>query len=168
MSKLMGGIALAAVMATSAWADDASKLVGVWKLTSYTRHETDTGKDIKFYGEHPTGYTIYTKGGHFVSSGFGDGRVKMAAAIPTDDERIAFIKSMWSFDGTYKVEGSKISYTIDDAWLQGWLGGHLTVDKFEVTDKTMTLVTQTFKATAGPSSNSAADIIVTTTYERME
>ena len=57
MSKMMAGIALAAVMVTSAHAeaDESSKLVGVWKLTGYTRHETDTGKDIKFYGEHPTG-----------------------------------------------------------------------------------------------------------------
>jgi hypothetical protein len=163
MSKLMAGIALAAVMATSAWADDSSKLVGVWKLTSWTRHEMASGKDVKLYGEHPGGSIVLTKGGRFVSSGFVEGRAKPAAANPTDEERIALFKTMYAYEGTYKVEGGKIIQSVENAWNQGWVGTEFNLAKYEVSDKTLTLVSAPFKAVMD-----GVEITVTTTYDRVE
>jgi hypothetical protein len=59
-------------LATPASADDSAKLVGVWKMTSWTRHDVATGKDGQLFGAHPGGYLIYTKGGHFMWTGFKD------------------------------------------------------------------------------------------------
>ncbi len=100
-------------LAAPALADDSAKLPGVWKMTSWTRHEIATGKDGKLFGEHPGGYLIYTKGGHYMWTGFKDERPKPAAAEPTDTERVALFKTMYAYDGTYKVEGGKIVDSVE-------------------------------------------------------
>lgn len=51
--------------------DLTSSIVGTWKLTSFARKELATGKTAATYGEHPTGYAYYTKGGHFLVFGGG-------------------------------------------------------------------------------------------------
>ena len=150
-------------IATPASADDSAKLPGVWKMTSWTRHEIATGKDGKSFGEHPGGYLIYTKGGYFMWTGFKDQRPRPAAAEPTDTERAALFKTMYAYNGTYKVEGDKIVDSVDGAWNEGWVGTKFIIDKYEVSDKTLTMVSAPFKA-----SMDGAEIAVTTTYERVE
>jgi Lipocalin-like domain len=150
-------------LVTPAFADDSAKLVGVWKMTSWTRHEAATGKDGKLFGEQPGGYLIYTKGGHFMWTGFKDQRPKPAAAEPTDPERIALFKTMYAYNGTYKVEGGKIVDSVDGAWNEGWVGTKFTIDKYDVSDKTLTMVSTPFKGTID-----GLEMVVTTTYERVE
>lgn len=150
-------------LAIPAFADDAAKLPGVWKMTSWTRHEIATGKDAKLFGEHPGGYLVYTQGGHFVWTGFNDQRPTPAAAEPTDAERVALFKSMYAYNGTYKVDGGKIVDSVDGAWNQGWVGTKFTIDRYEVSDKKLTMVSAPFKATAD-----GAEMVVTTTFERVE
>jgi hypothetical protein len=150
-------------LATPAFADDSAKLLGVWKMTSWTRHEIATGKDGKLFGEHPGGYLIYTKGGHFMWTGFKDQRPKPEAAEPTDTERVVLFKTMYAYNGTYKVEGGKIVDSIEGAWNEGWVGTKFNIDKYEVSDKTLTMVSAPFKATMD-----GAEMVVTTTYERVE
>ena len=150
-------------LATPAFADDSAKLLGVWKMTSFTRHETATGKYGKQFGEHPGGYLIYTKGGHFMWTGFRDQRPKPAAAEPTDAERVALFKTMYAYNGTYKVEGGKIVDSVDGAWNEGWVGTKFVIDKYEVSGTTLTMVSAPFKSTLD-----GAELVVTTTYERVE
>jgi hypothetical protein len=158
---LVASVALS--LATPAFADDSAKLAGVWKMTSWTRHEVATGKDAKLFGEHPGGYLIYTKGGHFTWTGFNDQRPRPQAAEPTDPERVALFKTMYAYNGTYKVEGDKIIDSIEGAWNEGWVGKKFTIDKYEVSDKTLTMVSAPFKATMD-----GTEMVVTTTYERVE
>ncbi len=155
--------AVALVLAAPAFADDSAKLTGVWKMTSWTRHEIATGKDSKLFGEHPGGYLIYTKGGHFIWTGFKDHRPKPAAAEPTDAERIALFKTMYAYDGTYKVAGGKIVDTVADAWNEGWVGTKFKIGKYEVSDQTLMMVSAPFKATVD-----GVEMVVTTTYQRVE
>ena len=150
-------------LAAPALADDSAKLIGVWKMTSWTRHEIATGKDGRPFGEHPGGYLIYTKGGHFMWSGFKDQRPKPAAAEPTDTEGVALFKTMYAYDGTYKVERGKIVDTIEVAWNEGWVGREFTIDKYDVSDKSLIMVSAPFKANMD-----GAEMVVTTTYERVE
>ena len=151
------------VLSTPTFADDSAKLPGVWKMTSWTRHEIATGKDGKLFGEHPGGYLVYTKGGYFIWTGFKDQRPKPAAAEPTDAERIALFKTMYAYNGTYKVEGGKIVDSIAGAWNEGWVGTKFNIDKYEVSGNTLTMTSAPFKATVD-----GAEMVVTTTYERVE
>jgi hypothetical protein len=152
-----------ATLAIPAFADDTAKLVGVWKMTSWSRHETASGKDIKLFGEHPGGYLIFTKGGHFVWTGFKDQRVKPSSAEPTDAERVAMFKTMYAYNGTYKVEGGKIVDSIEGAWNEGVVGTIFTIAKYEVSDKGLTTVSAPFK-----SAIDGLEHVVTITYERVE
>ena len=158
---LVASVALG--LATPAFADDSAKLLGVWKMTSWTRHEIATGKDGKLFGEQPGGYLIFTKAGHFMWTGFKDQRPRPAAAEPTDAERVALFKTMYAYNGTYKVEGDKIVDSVEGAWNEGWVGTKFNIDKYTVSDQTLTMVSAPFKATID-----GAETIVTTTYERIE
>jgi hypothetical protein len=74
--------------------DLTSSIVGTWKLTSFARKELATGKTAATYGEHPTGYAYYTKGGHFLIFGVAQDRKKNEKiAAPTDAERVELFKS---------------------------------------------------------------------------
>lgn len=150
-------------LAAPAFADDSARLRGVWEMTSWTRHELASGKDVKLFGEHPGGYLVYTQGGHFIWTGFKDQRPKSVAVEPTDAERIALFKTMFAYNGTYKVEGGKIVDSVAGAWNENWVGTKFTIDKYEVSDKTLTMVSAPFKATVD-----GAEMIVTTTFERVE
>jgi hypothetical protein len=150
-------------LVTPAFADDSAKLVGVWKMTSWSRHETASGKDVKLFGEHPTGYFILTKGGHFVWTGFNEQRVKPSSAEPTDAERVAMFKTMWAYNGTYKVEGGKIVESVEGAWHEGWTGTNFTIAKYEVSDNALTTVSAPFNAAVG-----GMEVVVTITFERAE
>jgi Lipocalin-like domain len=150
-------------LATPVFAEDPAPLAGVWKMTSWTRHDMATGKDSKLFGEHPGGYLIYTRDGHFMWTGFGDQRAKPAAAEPTDAERIALFKTMFAYDGSYKVEGSRIVDSVEGAWNQGWVGSKFTIDRYEVSGKTLTMVSAPFKGTAD-----GVEMVVTTIFERVE
>ena len=48
--------------------DVASSIVGVWKMTGWVRKEFGNRQNDRYFGEHPAGIVIYTKGGHFVTS----------------------------------------------------------------------------------------------------
>jgi hypothetical protein len=43
-------------------------------------------------------------------------------AAPTDAERIELFKSMFAWGGIYKIEGNKIIFDVDIAWVQSWVG----------------------------------------------
>jgi hypothetical protein len=155
--------ALVLFVSAAAFADDSAKLTGVWKMTSWTRHEIATGNDSKLFGEHPVGYLIYTKGGHFTWTGFKDGRLRPAGPELTDAERVALFNTMYAYYGTYKVEGGTIIDTVAGAWNEGWVGTRFTIDKYEVTDRTLMMVSSPFRATVD-----GAQMVVTTTFDRME
>jgi hypothetical protein len=163
MRKLVAGIALAALTANSTLADDASMLVGVWKLTSWTRHEVVSGKEVKLFGEKPVGYIIFTKGGHFSWQGYDSQRMKPAEANPTDTERGALFKTMYAYEGTYEVEGGGMTQNVEHAWNQGWVGTKFGLAKYEVSGNSLTLVSKPFKSTVD-----GTESFVTTTYERLE
>jgi hypothetical protein len=53
-------ISLGAPISPATADDVASSIAGLWKITSFTRNEVGMGKATNFYGEHPSGYVIYT------------------------------------------------------------------------------------------------------------
>jgi hypothetical protein len=142
--------------------DLASSIVGVWKNTSFVRKEVATGKTATTYGEHPSGYAYYTKGGHFLVFTVAQDRKKNEKADPTDAERIELFKSMFGWGGTYKTEGNKVVYNVDIAWVPSWVGTTRTY-QVETAINKLTVTTPPFK-----SVSDGQDIVVVTTYERVE
>lgn len=141
--------------------DLAAQLVGVWKTTSFSRKDIESGKIVAAMGEQPAGYAHYSKNGHFFIFVTGQDR-KNKESTPTDEERLALFKSMFSWAGKYKVEGGKIIHSVDVAWIQSWVGTTRGYGA-EVVGNKLTLTTPVFKNTID-----GKDSIVVTTYERVE
>ena len=142
--------------------DLASSIVGTWKLTSFVRKEVATGKTAATYGEHPSGYAYYTKGGHFLIFAVAQDRKKNEKADPTDAERMELFKSMFAWGGSYKTEGNKVVYNVDVAWVPSWVGTTRTY-QVEMASNKLTVTTPPFKSTID-----GQDVVVVTTYERAE
>jgi Lipocalin-like domain len=113
----------ASALALPASAEDiATQIVGVWKLKSFENVEVETSKAVKTYGDNPLSTYIFTKGGHFaVVIGTND-RKRPATGVLTDEDRVHLHSTMAANVGTYKVDGSKVSFTYTLASNGLWTG----------------------------------------------
>jgi len=143
--------------------DLTASIVGVWKMTSFTRKEVVTGKTANQYGQHPAGMVAYTKGGHFVTFVTAEDRKAPARSDPTDAERIELFKTMYGYGGTYKIDGNKLMAHIDTSWVQSWTGTDRPASVIEIDGKQMTFTTSPFKSTLD-----GQEIVVMATWERIE
>jgi hypothetical protein len=153
--------ALALMMGPAKAQDAASSIIGVWKVTGFTSKVADTGEIRRVYGAQPGGYLVYTRGGHAVLIIVGDGRKAPAAANPTDAERAELFKTFAAWSGTYRVEGGKVTVSIDVSWNQLWTGTDL-VRSVVIDGETMTNTFTTKSVLDGK------DVLNTVTYERVE
>ena len=83
---------------------------------------------------------------------------------PTDSERAELFKRLFAYSGTYKTEGNnKLGYNVDGSWNQSWTGTDL-LRQVEITStKLLTITTPPFESVVD-----GKEIVVTTTYERVE
>src|SRR5262245_6302946 len=102
--------------------DLQTSIVGVWKLSSITRKDTQSGEVTNSFGERPIGYLVYTKAGRIFAFLVGSDRKPPEKSEPTDSERAELFKSMVGYTGTYKVEGGTIIVRADASWNQSWTG----------------------------------------------
>ena len=92
------GLVVAAVSSSAA---DRTPLVGVWKLLSYQTEFQDGTPKRATFGEHPSGYIIFT----------GEGRMMAvleaeARKVPSSDaERAALLRSMF-VDADQRLQSS--------------------------------------------------------------
>ena len=166
MRRLLISAAAAAFVLTlaqpSSAQDLASQLVGVWKYTGLTTTEVASGKINKPFGDKPSGYYIYTKGGRLLFSIVGGDRAKPAGAAVSDAEAIPLFRTLATGSGTYKVEGSVITSTYDSSWNQLWTGTSQK-RKIEIVDNKLTQTSDTLKSDA-----TGLEIVIQTTFERVE
>ena len=110
-------------LAQPATAEDApSSIVGFWKMASFTSKVMETGQTRLPYGEHPGGYTAFSRNGHMVHLVLKDDRKAPAGSDLTDAERADLFKTMAAFSGTYKVEANKIILHYEATWIQSRTG----------------------------------------------
>jgi Lipocalin-like domain len=141
--------------------DLQSSVVGVWKLSSITRKDPQSGEVTNSYGEQPVGYLVYTKAGRVFAFLVGSDRKPPDKAEPSDSERAELFKSMVGYTGTYRVEGGKVIVRADASWNQSWTG----VDRTQMTEVVGNRLTIT--ATV-KSSRDGREILTTNIWERVE
>jgi hypothetical protein len=105
-------------IAGSAVASDSAKVVGTWKLASFVNDFQDGSDPRGAYGNHPTGYIIFTQDGRMMSIVEAEGR----KAPETDEQRAAAFRSMISYTGMYRFEGDKFITKVDVSWNPAWVG----------------------------------------------
>lgn len=81
------GLVLAALPSTPA---DRTALIGVWKLLSYQTEFQDGSPKRALFGEHPTGYIVFTSEGRMMALIEAEGR----KAPSTDADRAALLRSV--------------------------------------------------------------------------
>jgi hypothetical protein len=143
--------------------DLATSIIGVWKLTSFSTKEVPTEKVSKPFGEHPSGYFFFTRGGKVAFFAIGQDRKPPASTAPTDAERAELYKTMIAaFTGTYKVEGARVIMQVDASWNQAWTGTQQPRN-IQIAGNQLTVTTPPLKSLI-----SGQEIVVTAVFERAE
>jgi len=101
--------------------DNASTIVGVWKVISIETKEVVSGKAVRPLGD-VMGTFMFTRGGRFSGMVFSVDRKAPAAANATEAERVALFNSMVAYNGVYQIDGNKLILTIDNSHIQTWNG----------------------------------------------
>jgi hypothetical protein len=148
---------------TVAWPATAqdlqSSIVGLWKVTSVTTQIVSTGEMVHPFGERPSGYEIFTRGGHVMFSMFGENRATSDRPVP-DVDRVALYNALVAYSGTYKIENSKLLIHFEASATPG------TADRAyvaEISGNKLTLTSDPFT-----SGLTGRRIITIRTFDRIE
>jgi Lipocalin-like domain len=106
-----------AIIATAASADQQHPLVGNWKLVSWQVIAED-GRPQDLFGTAPSGYLVLTPEGRSIVLTTASGRKPGV----DDTSRAGLQRSMLSYSGRYRVEGSDFVTTVDISWNEEWNG----------------------------------------------
>jgi hypothetical protein len=118
ISRSVGLVFVACIVAKASFAGDRDRIVGTWKLVSYEVEVQVTGQKSPVMGEEPTGYVTFTPEGRVFFVLTGGAR---QAAKP-DQERAGLLNTLIAYSGTYSVEGDKWTTNVDVAWNPEWVG----------------------------------------------
>jgi Lipocalin-like domain len=118
MSRSIGFVFVACIIARASFAGDRDKIVGTWKLVSYEVEVQASGQKSPVMGEEPTGYVTFTPEGRVFFVLTGEAR----KAAKTDQERAELLNTVIAYSGTYTVEGDKWTTDVDVAWNPEWVG----------------------------------------------
>ncbi|HTB88650.1 MAG TPA: lipocalin-like domain-containing protein [Steroidobacteraceae bacterium] len=121
-------------------AADPKALIGVWQLISYQTEFQDGSPKRAMFGEHPTGYIIFTREGRLMTVIEAEGRKTPS----TDSDRATLLKSLVAYSGKYRIEGDQWIASIDTAWNPAWDGTD-QVRSFQIVGNRLT-VTSTWQA----------------------
>jgi hypothetical protein len=122
-----------------------------------------TEKVGKPFGEHPSGYFFFTRGGNVAFFAVGQDRKPPASTAPTDSERAELYKTMIAgFTGTYKVEAGRVIMQVDASWNQAWTGTQQPRN-IQIAGNQLTVTTPPLKNLI-----SGQEIVVTAIFDRAE
>ena len=109
-----------AIVPTSTWAQRTKKpnLLGSWKLVSYYNEIISTGQKVFPLGEKPNRYLIYTPQRRMMALLVHENQT----AAKTEEDRITLHKQMFAYSGSYKIEGDKVTHSVDVSWSNTWTG----------------------------------------------
>ena len=124
---------------------DASKLLGTWKLRSYEREDIATGRRHDQLGEKPDGYLGYSPDGRMYAIFIRQDRITPRDVVPTEEEGVQLLGSMVAYAGTYTLGDKKVVHHIDISWNQGWTGTD-QVRFFELDGERLTITTAPYRS----------------------
>ena len=104
------------------FANDGSKVVGLWKLVSYEVEAQATGEKGPVMGQNPTGYANFSPEGRVFFVLTGEAR----KPGKTDQERAELLSTLVAYTGTYRIEGDKWITKVEVAWNPEWVGTEQT------------------------------------------
>jgi hypothetical protein len=116
--KWLAVLVLLLTLVQPSFADDSSKLLGIWKLVSFEAEIQATGQKEPVMGQKPTGYVIFSPEGRAFFILTGEGR----KPAKTAQDRANLLNSLISYTGMYRLEGDKWITKVDVAWSPDFVG----------------------------------------------
>ena len=160
MKRLLAALVLSATATLGPALAQDSAIVGMWRYVAQTLTEVQSGKVTKPFGEKPSGYLNFTKGGRLIFVLIGEGRQKPALPFK-DEDRVRLFNTLSAGSGTYKVEGNTLTSTYDTSWHELWSGTTQT--------RTFKIESDTLTITSAPGKNAAgADVFFTIVLKKVE
>jgi Lipocalin-like domain len=144
LQKVIFVLAIAVSAAASIAADHS--IVGTWELQSWVSTDSETGAVSNVFGEHPTGYLIYTAGGHMAVMLTADARKNLSGDrynSPAEERAQAF-SSQASYSGTYTLTSEGIMHHVKASSFQNWVGTE-QLRYVDIKGDTMTMKTPALK-----------------------
>jgi hypothetical protein len=102
--------------------NDNQRLLGTWKMVSWTVEDLLTGERCDPLGPEPCGYIAYTPDARVTVVVVASRRACPAELVPTSEEKIALYDSMFAYAGTFAFDGKKVVHHIDASWNEAWRG----------------------------------------------
>jgi hypothetical protein len=159
IAAALTGLALLASAWPATAQDITSPIVGLWKLTGNTTKIVATGAMEKQAGDHPTGYQLFTKGGHMMFFQAAENRKPPTGAAATDAERVALFNTLVAYAGTYKLAGAKLLIHFEANTVPGIPDRAYAM---EISGNKLTLTADPF------ANNTGQQIVSMRTFERAE
>jgi hypothetical protein len=124
---------------------NASPVLGTWKLRSYEREEIATGRRHNQFGDHPDGYIGYAPDGRMYAMFIRHDRITPRDVVPTEEEGVQLLGSMVAYAGTYTMHEKYVVHHIDISWNQTWTGTD-QVRYFDLDGNTLTITTAPYRS----------------------
>lgn len=102
--------------------DTRSRILGTWRMLSWTRRLSETGREQDALGPDPFGYLNYAPDGRLMVFVLKSARPRPASNLLTRDEKVALFDSMFAYVGTYEVQDDRVIHTLDGSWNELWTG----------------------------------------------
>ena len=120
-------------------------VIGTWKLQSYVREVTATGRRFNQFGDAPEGYLGYAPDGRMYAIFTRRDRITPKDVVPTEEEGAALLGTMVAYAGTYTLGEGRVVHHIDISWNQNWTGTD-QVRYFQLDGDTLTITTAVYKS----------------------
>ncbi|HYB08149.1 MAG TPA: lipocalin-like domain-containing protein [Alphaproteobacteria bacterium] len=104
----------------------ASRLVGTWRLLSYTEVQPDGGR-VDILGPDPRGYLCYLADGRMMVMVGAAARPRLKGAwdaIPATDKAANYDKII-AYAGRYTDLGDRVRHHVEVCWIPNWEGKDL-------------------------------------------
>lgn len=117
MRLFIAMLPLLALLPSDASARDRDiPLEGTYRLVSATRTILATGEVEQSFGDHPSGYIIYSKDRRMMVLIVRADRPRPDFKTITDEDRVTLFDTMAAYAGRYRFDGKVIRHEIDVSW----------------------------------------------------
>ena len=96
-----------------------SAILGSWKLISFEVELRNATERQRPFGQNPNGYLILGPDGRMMALLTAEER----KPGQKDSDAAALFRTMMSYTGRYRVDGSKFITKVDASWNESWNGG---------------------------------------------
>jgi hypothetical protein len=98
------------------------RILGTWRMHTWTRKLVASGEEADALGPNPFGYINYAPDGRVMVFVLRRGRPKPLTNPPSAAEKVALFDSMFAYVGTYEVQSDCVVHTLDGSWNELWTG----------------------------------------------